>query len=404
MNGAENLHHRIVIVGGGSAGISVAARLRRRGEDDVAVIEPAATHFYQPLWTLVGAGEAQVDKTARPEASVMPKGVRWLQEEAEDIDAPNRVITTRSGVKVGYDYLVVCPGIQLDWDDIPGMASAVGHDGVSSNYRFDLAPRTWQFISEFKGGTALFTMPAGPIKCAGAPQKIAYMAADHFRRQGISNARVIFATPLGGIFGVPEYAAALEDVIADYGIEVLYQHELIEVRPESRQAVLAVRGEGGGSTVTIDYDLMHVTPPQSAPDFVKKSALAVPGEPKGWVQVDQGTMRHPEYPEVFALGDASSSPNSKTGAAVRKQAPVVTENLLAAMEGREPTATYDGYSACPIVTGRGKMLLAEFDYSMRPTPTIPFIDTTHPRRDMWYLKKYGLPFLYWNLMLRGLDR
>lgn len=393
-----NLHHKIVIVGGGTAGITIAARLRRKGEDDIAVIEPSVTHYYQPLWTLVGAGEVDVAKTARRESRVMPQGVHWIQDRVEHVDPAGRTIATQMGVVIGYDYLVMCPGIQLDWDEIPGMQSAVGHDGVSSNYGYDLAPKTWQFLSEFRGGTAVFTQPAGPIKCGGAPQKIAYLAADHIRRHGIKGARVVFATPADSIFGVPEFAKALEEVIADYGIDVMYGHELREVRPESRQAVFS---SGEGST-TIEYDFMHVVPPMSAPDFLKKSALAVPDDAKGWVSVDPGTLQSTDFPEVFAVGDASGSPNGKTGAAVRKQAPVVVENLLAVIAGLEPTATYDGYTSCPLVTGYGKMLLAEFDYSRRPHPTIPLIDTTKPRTDMWFLKKYGLPFMYWNLMLRGL--
>lgn len=397
---ATRQHHRIAIVGGGSAGISVAARLRRAGEPDVAVIDPATTHYYQPLWTLVGGGRAPVEESARPQASVMPKGVTWIRKAAAEIDPDAREITLDDGATVGYDYLVVCPGIQLDWAKIPGLDATLGRDGVSSNYRYELAPATWNFIRNTTSGTAVFTMPAGPIKCAGAPQKIAYLAADYWREQGVlHNIDVHLVLPTPGMFGVKEFSDVLVGVARRYGITVHFESEITEVRPDSREVVVA--DKKNDKSQTLPYDVMHVVPPQSAPDWIKKGPLADPASPFGYIEIDKHTMRHVRYPNVFSLGDAGSSPNSKTGAAVRKQAPVVVANLRSAMAGRPLDASYDGYASCPLTTARRKMLLAEFDYSMKPTPTIPFIDTLQERTDMWYLKRYGLPFLYWNLMLPG---
>lgn len=397
---ATRQHHRIAIVGGGSAGISVAARLRRAGEPDVAVIDPATTHYYQPLWTLVGGGRAPVEESARPQASVMPKGVTWIRKAAAEIDPDAREITLDDGATVGYDYLVVCPGIQLDWAKIPGLDATLGRDGVSSNYRYELAPATWNFIRNTTSGTAVFTMPAGPIKCAGAPQKIAYLAADYWREQGVlHNIDVHLVLPTPGMFGVKEFSDVLVGVARRYGITVHFESEITEVRPDSREVVVA--DKKNDKSQTLPYDVMHVVPPQSAPDWIKKGPLADPASPFGYIEIDKHTMRHVRYPNVFALGDAGSSPNSKTGAAVRKQAPVVVANLRSAMAGRPLDASYNGYASCPLTTARRKMLLAEFDYSMKPTPTIPFIDTLQERTDMWYLKRYGLPFLYWNLMLPG---
>jgi sulfide:quinone oxidoreductase len=202
------------------------------------------------------------------------------------------------------------------------------------------------------------------------------------------------------MFGVPEFARVLEDVARRYGITVHFESEAIGIDPDRREVTIANRAEG--KETTLGYDVMHVAPPQSAPDWIKKSALADPANPAGYVEIDKHTMRHVRYPDVFALGDAGSSPNSKTGAAIRKQAPVVVRNLLDVMAGKDPGAHYDGYSSCPFLTSRHTVLLAEFDYSMRPAPSIPLIDTIEERRDMWYLKRYGLPALYWNLMLRGL--
>jgi sulfide:quinone oxidoreductase len=396
-------HHRIVIVGGGSAGISVAARLRRAGVEDVAVIEPAEVHYYQPLWTLVGGGRAPVGRSARPELAVMPAGVAWVRDRAVDIDPDAWSVGTAVSGRVGYDFLVVCPGLALDWDRLPGAADTLGRDGVSSNYSVELAPKTWEFIRPLRRGTAVFTMPSGPIKCAGAPQKIAYLAADWWRRQGVlGDIRVVLVLPTPAMFGVPEFSKVLEGVAARYGIEVLLRHEVTEVNPEEKELVVTDRSEGEDRKFTLGYDVAHLVPPQSAPGWVKSGPLADPDSPGGYVDIDKETMRHRRYPNVFSLGDAGSSPNSKTGAAIRKQAPVVVDNLRAAMDGRAPTARYDGYASCPLTTARNKMLLAEFDYTMKPHPTFPVIDTQKERYDMWLLKRYGLPFMYWHLMLKGL--
>jgi sulfide:quinone oxidoreductase len=395
---APSIHHRVVVIGGGTAGISVAARLRREGVD-VGVIEPSATHDYQPFWTLVGAGIVPASKSRRTETSVMPDGVDWIRAAATGVDAEERVVHTTTAGDVGYDVLVVSPGIQLDWDEIPGLEHALGRDGVSSNYTFELAPRTWDFIRSTRSGTAVFTMPSGPIKCAGAPQKIAYLACDHWRREGVlDRIDVHLVLPTPAMFGIPVIARELDKVVDDYGIEVHFESELASIDPDARTA--SFTGVGGDARFELPYDLLHAVPPQSAPDWVKKSPLST-DDPTGYVEVDPHTLQHVAYPDVFALGDAGSSPNSKTGAAVRKQAPVVVANVLRQLEGGDPTERYEGYASCPLVTSRSKMLLAEFGYSMEPTPSIPLIDTLKPRRDMWYLKRYGLPFLYWNLMLKG---
>jgi sulfide:quinone oxidoreductase len=400
MTGA-NSHHRIVIVGGGDAGISTAVRLLKGGESDVAVIEPSEVHYYQPLWTLVGGGCAPVQQSVRPEVSVMPKGAKWIKDRAVEIDPEAQSVGLQSGGSVGYDFLVVCPGLSLDWDRLPGAAETLGRGGVSSNYQVDLAPKTWEFIKDMRRGTAVFSMPSGPIKCAGAPQKIAYLAADWWRKQGVlKDIHVVLILPTPAMFGVPEFSKVLEGVAARYGIDVRLQHEVVEVNPDVKEVVVVNRAEGG-EKFTLGYDMAHLVPPQSAPAWIKSGPLADPANPGGYVEIDKNTMRHNRYPNVFSLGDAGSSPNSKTGAAVRKQVPVVVENLKAVMAGKQPPASYDGYASCPLTTARNRMLLAEFDYTMKPHPTIPLINTQKERYDMWLLKRYGLPWMYWNLILKG---
>ncbi|MFG2087236.1 MULTISPECIES: FAD-dependent oxidoreductase [unclassified Spirillospora] len=393
--------HRVLIVGGGTAGITVAARLRRKGVSGVTILEPSDTHWYQPLWTLTGGGQAPLDVARRPERSVIPRGVTWIRDAAAAVDPDARTVTTANGTELRYEYLVMAPGLQLDWSAVPGLTESLGRDGVSSNYSPEYAPKTWEFIRNLKSGTAVFTYPAGPIKCGGAPQKIAYLAADHWRREGrLRDIRIILAVNEPTLFKVETYARELDKVVARYGIQTRFQSELLSIDPDRRELTLA--GEGAGATEKIAYDLLHATPPQSAPDWVKKSVLADPAGPFGYVEADKHTLAHPRYPNVYALGDVANLPTSKTGAAIRKQAPVVVRNLMADMAGHSRTASYDGYTSCPLVTARDKMLLAEFDYDLTPTPSLPIINTKKERRDMWYLKRYGLPALYWHGMLKGL--
>ena len=392
--------HKFLIIGGGTAGITVAARLLRKGHTDVAVMEPSDKHYYQAMWTLVGGGQAAAAPTERSEASVMPKKATWIRKAAAEVDPEANTVTAEDGSTYAYDVLVMCPGIQLDWDKTEGLTDALGRNGVSSNYRYDLAPRTWDFIRETRSGSAVFMMPSGPMKCAGAPQKIAYLASDYWRKQGVlDKIDVHLVVPTPRIFGIPAIADNLDKVIADYGIHLHTSSEITAIDADARKVTVSAVGESGTDT-TLSFDMLHAVPRQSAPDWIKTSRLST-GEPTGYVEVDKHTMQHVRYPNVFALGDAGSTPNSKTGAAIRKQAPVVVENIGSHLSGRPLTARYDGYASCPIVTSTHDMLLAEFDYDFNLKPSFPVLDPTRPHRPYWYLKKYGLPFMYWNLMLRG---
>ncbi len=393
--------HQILIVGGGTAGITVAARMLRKGYTDVAVIEPSSKHYYQPLWTLVGGGQAKASSTERAESSVMPTGATWIRKAANAFDPDDNTVTCADGATYAYDVLVVCPGIQLDWHSTDGLEETLGRNGVSSNYRFDLAPHTWANIRTLRSGTAVFTVPSGAIKCAGAPQKIAYLAADYWRSQGVlHDIDVHLVMPGARPFGIAAIADSLDKVIADYGIHLHSSSEVTAVDAAARKVTVKSVAAGGTDTM-LPYDMLHAVPRQSAPDWIKTSPLST-GDPTGYVDVDKHTLQHVRYPNVFALGDAGSSPNSKTGAAIRKQAPVVVDNIDAFLNGQPPNASYDGYSSCPIVTSSHAMLLAEFDYDLNLEPSFPLLNPTVPHRAYWYLKKYGLPFMYWNLMLKGL--
>lgn len=399
------MHHQVVIVGGGSGGITAAARLRRADPKlSVAVIEPNDKHYYQPFWTLVGAGIVPKEASERPEASVMPKGVTWIRNRVEALEPERNAVRLSTGEEVTYEQLIVAPGLQIDWGKVKGLPEALGQGGVCSIYDYQQAERTWDMIRSFQGGQAIFTAPATPVKCGGAPQKIMFLAEETFEQNGVrARSEVHFYTGGAVIFGVKEIAAALEKVRARKGLEYHYKHDLREIRPQTREAVFCRVTDDGMQEVVVKYDLLHVTPPMSAPDFVKESPLALQEGPlKGWLAVDHNTLQSTVYPNVFGLGDVIGTPNAKTGAAIRKQAPVVVENLLAYRRHQAslPKA-YDGYGSCPLVTGRGKLILAEFNYKNEMTPSFPF-DQTKERYDMYLLKRYGLPFMYWNMMLRGL--
>ena len=388
----------VVIVGGGSAGISVAARLARSGAGlRVQVVDPSETHDYQPLWTLVGAGVLPREAARRREADLIPDGVEWVREAVAEFDPDGHAVVTAGGKRLPYDILVVAAGLQLDWGKVKGLEGNIGRNGICSNYAYETVNSTWDAIRSFKGGDAVFTHPATPIKCGGAPQKIMYLADDAFRRHGVRDrARIHFYSGEPAIFKVEPYAKALLEVIRRKGIEApRFRHSLKEVRVDAREAVfddLATNTE-----VVQRFDLLHVTPPMSAPDFIKRSPLAAPS---GWVEVDKHTCRHVRHPDVFALGDCSSLPTSKTGAAIRKQAPVVATNILDVLAGREPSARYDGYTSCPLVTGYGSLILAEFDYELKPQESFPF-DQSKERWSMYMLKRHVLPMLYWKGMLKG---
>lgn len=391
-------HHKILIIGGGTAGITVAARLARKiTARDIAIVEPSGKHYYQPMWTLVGGGIFPKKRSEHEEAGLIPAGVTWLRDAVTAFDPDNNRVFTRAGKTISYDWLVVAPGIQINWGEIPGLKESIGTKSVCSNYSYQHVDYTWETLRNFNRGTALFTHPFGAIKCGGAPQKIMYLAEDWLRRQGLRDqTEVIFNTALPNLFAVEKYRTTLEKHITDRGIKANFQQNLIEIRPDAKEAIFEHLDTKEQSTIR--YDMIHVTPPMSSPDFIKSSALA---NANGWVDVEKYTLVHLRFPNVFSLGDASSLPTSKTGAAARKQAPVVVENLLAAMNGTPLTASYNGYTSCPIVTARGKVVMAEFDYDGKPQETFP-IDQSKERYSMYLVKKWLLPELYWRGMLKGL--
>jgi len=414
-------HYNVVVIGAGTGGIMTAAQIKNQKRDaSIAIIDPADTHYYQPAWTLVGAGAYDYNKTGRPMSSVIPKGCDWVKDAVTTIDAENSKVNTANSGELSYDVLVAAPGIQIDVDGIPGLKEGLEAGVVCSNYTDP--KKTWELVQKFKGGNAVFTQPTTPIKCGGAPQKIMYLADDHWAKTGVkSDTNVIFATPGSVIFGVPDFAKTLTKVLQRKNIHFkpFYAISKIDVANKEVHFTNAKPGENdcvvnegnglserteGDSAYVIPFDLLHLAPPQSAPDFIKNSPLSN-GTPGGWIDVDINTLQHNKYSNVFAVGDAAALPTAKTGAAIRKQAPVVAGNVVAMLNSNKITdAQYEGYSSCPLVTGYGKMVLAEFKYNnVRDSDPFlsKFVDTTKENYSMWILKKFGLPYMYWNRMMKG---
>jgi sulfide:quinone oxidoreductase len=393
-------NHQILIIGGGNAGISAASQLLRKNKLlDIAIIEPAEHHYYQPAWTLVGAGVFDINKTKRSEASVMPKNVNWIKQKVVSFQPEKNEVTLDNNESVRYGYLIVAPGIQLNWNEIKGLIEALGKNGVCSNYSFEMAPYTWDCIKNFKGGKALFTNPNTPVKCGGAPHKIMWLAADYFKKQNLFDKTEIQYWSGGTrLFGVDKYEKTLKKVAERDKVQLNFFTKLVAIDGPNKKAKFVGIGEQNKDKVyDVDFDIIHVTPPQSAPDFVRNSPIA---NEAGWVDVDKYTLQHKRFKNIFSLGDASSLPTSRTGAAIRKQAPVLVKNLLASMNGKELNEKYNGYTSCPVVTGYGKLVLCEFDYNNQPIETFP-IDQSKERWSMYFLKKKILPWLYWNRILPG---
>ncbi len=393
----------IVIVGAGSAGIAVASSLLARSPGlEVAVIDPADIHYYQPGWTLVGGGVFEADETVRTLSSVLPEKVHWIKAAVAAFEPERNAVLLEGCRVIEYDRLVVCPGLKLDWHKVDGLVDTLGQNGVTSNYRFDLAPYTWKLVQELQGGEAIFTQPPMPIKCAGAPQKAMYLSADNWRRRGVlGEIDVAFYNAGAVLFGVKDYVPALMDYVRQYQADLYFNHNLTAIDGPAKKAYFQ-RTDAASATETIErsFDMIHVCPPQCAPDFIRVSPLA---DQAGWVDVDQNTLRHKTYENIWSLGDVMNAPNAKTAAAARKQAPVVAQNLLADIGRGAGVAHYDGYGSCPLTVERGKIVLAEFGYGGRLLPSFPswLIDGRKPSRLAWLLKEKVLPPIYWKAMLRG---
>ncbi|PYH41331.1 NAD(P)/FAD-dependent oxidoreductase [Aspergillus saccharolyticus JOP 1030-1] len=403
--------HKILVVGGGSAGLNVSHQLLRTGQftqDDIAIIDPAEWHHYQPGWTLVGGGVKTKEELRRPLPGLLDPKLKLYGQAVDSFTPEQNTVTLANGDRLGYEQLIVVPGIHVNFNSIRGLPEALADPNslVSSIYGYEHVDKVYRTLQKLKSGKALFTQPAGVLKCAGAPQKIMWLALDHWKQAGLydpsnpskSAINISFATGLPAMFGVPKYSASLEALRQERGVEGLFQHDLVAV--EGNTATFA-KVDGSGAQVQREFDLLHVVPKMGPHAFVKNSPLA---DAAGFVDVDNATTQHKKFKNVWSIGDASSLPTSKTAAAVIAEAPVMVRNLLRAAEGKAPDAEYDGYTSCPLTTEYGKVLLAEFKYAGVPKETFGSlfgIDQATPRKAFWQLKKNFFPWVYYNNMVKG---
>ena len=390
--------------------MAIGHQLMRSGrfsQDDIAIVDPAEWHHYQPGWTLVGGGVKRKEDLRRPLGSLVDPKLKLYKESVGSFAPEDNTVTLGSGGKLSYDQLVVAPGIKVDFSSIKGLPEALADPSanVSSIYGYDSVDKTYRNIEALTKGDAIFTQPAGVVKCAGAPQKIMWLALDHWKRAGLYNAtdranspvRITFASGLGAMFAVPKYAAKLESLRLERGVEGLFQHDLVSI--DGDKATFA-RPDGQDKVVR-RFDLLHATPKMGPYAFVKNSALA---NEAGFVDVDDHTLQHRKYANVWSAGDAASLPTSKTAAAITGQTPVLVGNVLRAMEGKPAEAGYDGYTSCPLTTEYGKVLLAEFKYGGIPKETFGDMigfDQAEPRRLFYHLKKDFFPWVYFASMVKG---
>lgn len=392
---------QVLIIGGGSGGCALAAKLSSKlGKNKVTVVEPAEHHYYQPMFTLIGGGMKRLEQSFKPMAEVLPKNINWIKSEAVEFDPKNNTVKTANGTNIKYDVLLLATGLQLNYDKIPGLVEALSipNGKVCSNYSPKYVDRTYACLQNIQEGNAIFTFPASPVKCPGAPQKIVYIAEHYFRKLNKRNKITItYNTSLPVIFGVKHYADALWKVVKKRDIKVNLKRNLIEVRPNEDIAVFQ-NLDKPEEVFEEKYSLLHVTPPMSTPPVLAQCKELV--NETGFVDVDKSTLQHLRYKNVFAIGDCSASPNSKTAASAAAQSPVVYHNMRAVLKGKELKSSYDGYASCPLVTGYHSCILAEFDYDLKPLETFP-IAQNKERYSMFFLKKALMPTLYWKVMLTG---
>ena len=389
----------IVIVGAGSAGIATASSiLKRKPNSNIAIIDPAEHHYYQPGWTMVGGGLFSPQSTQRQTETLIPSSVTWIKNAVMEFSPRENLVVLNDSTIVHYEQLIVAPGLELHWAGIEGLEETLGKNGVTSNYRYDLAPYTWDLVSNLKKGNAVFTQPPMPIKCAGAPQKAVYLSADHWLKEGcLNDINISFHNSGGVLFGVSEFVPALTSYMEKYKVDLQFTQTLVKVDGESKTAWFK---SGEGELSEVKFDMLHVCPPQRAPEFIRSSPLA---DNTGWLDVKPDTLQHAYFDNVWGAGDVMNSANAKTMAAARKQAPVVAQNVCNAIDKINASAEYDGYGACPLTVERGKIILAEFAYGGKLKPTFPeWLNTaTKPTRFAWILKASVLPLVYWNFMLKG---
>ncbi|WP_037220104.1 FAD/NAD(P)-binding oxidoreductase [Rhodococcus sp. JG-3] len=387
----------VLIIGGGNAGISAAARLLKKGVSDVAVIEPKQVHTYKPLLSYVGAGQAPLTEAERTQRSVIPEGCVWLEDSVVSVDPAERSVRCASGIEYGYRDLVLGQGLIADEAALPGVHAALRFPDVASNY-LDRAERTWRLVRDLPAHShAVFTVPRPPVGCTGTTVKPLFLAAAHWKRTGrLPTVDITLVVDRESLLGVPDLDPRLAGHLRDLGVRVLMDTSVTALEPESKRMTVT---DHAGVDERIDYDMLHLVPPYRGPLWVQESGLA--GEQHGVVDIDSRTMRHRRHPEVWAAGDGAAIDTDSSGGALRKQISVLVDNLVASRSGGA-MSNYDGYTVAPIAVEAHTLIAAEFDRTGALVSSLPsFLDPLKPRRSAWAFDRYGLPQSYWHMILAG---
>lgn len=390
----------VVVIGGGNAGISAAARLLRRGFTDVTVVEPQAVHTYRPLLSYVGGGQATMRSAERTQRSVTPKGCTWVRDHAVAVDAVERIVRCASGRSLRYRDLVLATGLVPDTDALPGIAAAMDSPAVTSNY-LDAAEKTWNLVRRMPaGGHAIFTVPSPPVSCTGTTVKPLFLAAAHWKRTGrLPGVEITLLVDRPKILDAPDLDVRIRRELRELGVRVSYDTGVTGLFPDEHHITATDRRDG--AVRPLSYDLLHLVPPFRGPQWLVDSGLAT-AEGVGLVDVDPRTFRHRTHANVWAAGDGATVETDPSGGALRRQIAILVDNMVAARGGGAATAEYDGYTVAPVATDAHHLIPGEFTRTGALASPLPrFMDPVKPRRSAWAFDRYGLPQIYWNLLLRG---
>lgn len=385
----------VLIIGGGNAGISAAARLLRKGVRSVGVIEPQSVHTYRPLLSYVGGGQATMRSAERTQRSVTPRGCTWIRDSAVEVDAADHTVRCAGGTSHRYRDLVIGAGLVPDHDALPGIDAALDTPSVASNY-LDQAEKTWALVRESTAGHAVFTVPRPPVSCTGTTIKPLFLAAAHWRRtRRLPGMTISLIVDRPHLLGVADLDARLHDLLGELGVRVELGAAVTALHaPEQKVSVT----RADTSTEQLSYDMLHLVPPFRGPRWVTDSGLSGRGD--GLVDVDPATFRHRTHADVWAVGDCASVDSDPSGGALRRQVAILVDNILASRRGGE-LQQYDGYTVAPVATDAHRLIAAEFNRSGMVSALPSWLDPLKPRRTAWAFDRFGLPQIYWKLILEG---
>lgn len=400
----SNLAPNIAIIGAGLGGISLSAQLiSDLPNAKITLFDADPMLYYQPGFTLIAAGIYDKDDVSYDKKDLINKKVQWVQENVAKLDVESKSLQTTSGATHTYDYLIIATGTTYEFELYKGLSEEIVNDpstNIASIYTADSAVKARDMLKKLakNGGRAIFAEPNTPIKCGGANKKLNFLLEDLARSEG-GRDKLEMHLYTGGdsMLSSPVHAKMIEQLYIERDMPYSTRHLLVEVDKERNVAIfekLMPYRENGQDKVAkerveVPYDYLFVIPKMKTSDFIAQAGLSISkGHTAGnWVDVDKYTLQHKKYPYIFAIGDCAGIPKGKTGASIRKQYPVVAKNLIAHLQGQNLEAKFNGYTACPLLTGYGKAVMVEFNYE-GADPMLPCFGATRESWMNWFIKVY----------------